>query len=543
MWASSASSGTTDIASRKNSAAPHEIELVRRGISHHNARAFREAERCYQAVLRGNPRNTDALNLMGVLAVEANRNDIALDYFGKAVKLAPQVAMYRNNLGNALSANSDNEEALPHLLKAAELDPRYLDALCNLGKVYRLLGDMETATQWFEKALAVQPGLLRARTGLAEIDSENGHFDRALVVFESIIADDPRNIEAFIGVAQARKFDRDDPLLPLFEQLLADRTLRADQLAPLHHAFAKVCNDIGRYDDAFHHFTTGKRLKNARFEASRLEEGYRLSANLFTPEFFAARRDWGVADERPFFVVGLPRSGTTLTEQVLASHPDICGMGGLPDMRKLARSIGFGSGRPEDFVQRVARLRKSDVEELAKTYLQVFGRASKPGARRMVDKSPHNYELLGLISLLFPKAHILHCRRDVMDNCVAIYMQNFNDSHGYNRSLADLGRYWRAYRFLMENQQAQLPLVIASLDYEQTVAEPEAAFRRIIAAAGMEWDDACLRFYETDRPVRTPSRWQVRQPIYATSVQRWKRYERHLDPLRVELAKPGMGED
>lgn len=478
---------------------------------------------------------------MGVLAVEANRNDMALDYFRKAVKLAPAIAMYRNNLGNALCVNTDLEDALPHLHKAVELDPHYADALCNLGKVYRLLGDMESSATWFNKALAAQPGFLRAISGLAEIDSELGRFDKAIETFERVLAKDPMNVEAFCGLALARKFEKEDPWIRKFEELLQQKHLRADQLAPLHHAYAKVCNDVARYDDAFQHFTQGKAFKNAYFDANRLEEGYRVSAELFTPEFFADRTGWGSDDERPVFVVGLPRSGTTLTEQILSSHEQIAGLGELPDMRKVAQSIGFGKGAPTDFAKAVRKLKSTDVKRLANTYLNAYERASKPDARRMVDKSPHNYELLGLIALLFPKAHILFCQRDPMDNCVAIYMQNFNDSHGYNRSLPDLGRYWRAYRFLRDRLIAQVPLTITCVNYEATVAEPEVAARRIIEAVGMPWDDACLRFYETERAVRTPSRWQVRQPIYSSSVDRWRRYEKHLGPLQDELKKTGMG--
>jgi len=478
---------------------------------------------------------------MGVLAIEANQLDAALDYFQKAVKLAPEIAIYRNNLGNALCINTDFEGALPHLKKAVAIDPDYLDALCNLGKVHRMLGDIEASALWLNKALKLQPRHLTAITGLAEIESELGRFDRAIQIFEGVLASDPSNVEALCGLALARKFDGNDPWIRRFEELLQQKDLRADQLAPLHHAFAKICNDLGRYDDAFRHFTIGKTYKNLRFDAEHLEGTYLASASLFTPAFFAERSGWGSQDERPVFVVGLPRSGTTLTEQILSSHGSIAGLGELHDMRRIAHQIGIGKGSPADFVDAVRKLKKADIRRLANTYLNAYARSPKPGAARMVDKSPHNYELLGLIALLFPRAHILFCQRDPIDNCVAIFMQNFNDSHGYNRSLTDLGRYWRAYRFLRERLVQQVPIPITVLDYETTVAEPEAAGRRIVEGVSMPWDEACLRFYENERAVRTPSRWQVRQPIYTSSVNRWKRYEAHLGPLMAELAKAGTG--
>lgn len=515
--------------------------LIQRGISFHNARTFLEAERCYQMVLREDPGNTDALNLMGVLAIEANRNDVALDYFRKAVKLAPKIAMYRNNLGNALCVQSELGEALLHLHKAVTLDPRYVEALCNLGKVHRMQREMETAREWLNKALAVDPQFLNARSELAEIDSEMGRFAEAVAAFESILAVDPLHVEAFCGLALARKFEKGDPWIARFEDMLRLKTLRADQLAPLHHAFAKICNDAGRYDDAFAHFTVGKKYKNAVFDADYLEAQYNLTADLFTPEFYADREGWGLPDERPVFVLGLPRSGTTLTEQILSSHNDIDGLGELLDMRKLAQKLDYGIGDAKQFLRRVTQLKKPEVRKLAATYLQAYAQSRKPHALRLVDKSPHNYELLGLIALLFPRAQIMFCQRDAMDNCVAIYMQNFSDSHGYNRSLDDLGRYWRAYRFVSQKLVQQVPLAITTVDYEATVQDPETAARRIIGGTGLPWDEACLRFYETERAVRTPSRWQVRQPIYSSSVSRWKRYERHLGPLQAQLAKIGMG--
>lgn len=478
---------------------------------------------------------------MGVLAIEANQMDAALDFFRRAVKLAPKIAIYRNNLGNALCLNTNFEEALPHLQKAVALDPAYLDALCNLGKVYRMLGDMENSALWLNKALKLSPGQLTATTGLAEIESELGRFDQAIEIFEGVLARDPSNVEALCGLALARKFDGNDPWIRRFEQLMHQKDLRADQLAPLHHAYAKICNDLGRYDDAFEHFTKGKTYKNLRFDADHIEETYRTLASLFTSEFFDERRTWGSEDERPVFVFGLPRSGTTLTEQILSSHDDIAGLGELHDMRRIAQQLGMGKLTPKEFANAIRKLQKADILSLARAYLRAYARSPKPNAKRMVDKSPHNYELIGLIALLFPKAHILFCQREAIDNCVAIYMQNFHDSHSYNRSLTDLGRYWRAYRFLRERLIQQVPLQITTVDYEATVAQPENAARLIVKGVGMPWDSACLRFYETERAVRTPSRWQVRQPIYSSSVGRWKRYATHLAPLLAELDKAGIG--
>ena len=332
----------------------------------------------------------------------------------------------------------------------------------------------------------------------------------------------------------ARKFEPGDPLVSAFENLLRDPHLRIDQRTPLHHSFGKVCNDIGRYDDAIMHFTRGKELKKLKFHMELHRATYAAGKLLFTPEFFASRKSFGLKDERPIFIVGMPRSGTTLTEQILSSHRSIAGLGELPNLRKIVAKLGYGSPDAKTFISNVAALSKKDVTELAKQYCKTYARAPQ-GALRMVDKSPHNYELLGLIALMFPNAHVIHCRRAPMDNCVAIYMQNFNEAHSYNGDLATLGAYYREYQELMNHWSEVLTIKIMDNKYEDMIADLEPVARSLVEYTGLDWDENCLRFHEFERQVRTPSRWQVRQPIYNSSVDRWKRYEKYLGPLKKAL--------
>jgi tetratricopeptide (TPR) repeat protein len=514
---------------------PRHAALIEQGVQLHRSRRFREAEYMYQSVLRENPRHPDAVNLMGVLAIEAGQNTAALGYLHEAVKLAPKQAIYRNNLGNALIIAGQYEDALPHLRRAVTLSPSYAEAWCNTGKAWRMIGDMEAAEKYFRKTLLLSPGFLRAQAGLAEIESEMGRFDQAAAAFERILDLDPRNVDALCGITQTRRFAQKDPIILMFEQILRDCSLRDDQRAPLHHAFAKICNDIGEYEEAFKHFARGKELKKLKFHMELHRETYAAARAAFTPEFFAARNQYGSRDGRPVFIVGMPRSGTTLTEQILASHPMVTGLGELPDMRKIMRALDYGSASPAIFASNVEKLDRVAARELADTYLKAYSRAPS-GQVRLIDKTPHNYENLGLIALLFPNARIIHCRRNPLDNCVACYMQNFSESHGYNGDLTVLGAYYREYQALMEHWRRVLPIPMIDIDYEEMVADQEGVTRRLIYFAGIEWSDECLRFFDLERQVRTPSRWQVRQPIYSSSVGRWKRYEKFLDPLKAALA-------
>lgn len=509
-------------------------QLIQQGLVLHKARKFREAERCYQMVLRDDPGQPDALNLMGVLAIEADRYTIAIDFLRKAVAIDPREAVYRNNLGNALLVHALPDEAIPHLKKAAQLNPKYADAMCNLGKAYRSIGDADKARRWFEKALKADAGFLRARAGLAELSVELGRTEEATEAFRKILALNPNQIEALWGLALARKFEEDDPEIASIEQVLSNPALRSDQRAPLHHALGKIYNDIGRYEDSLAHFIHGKKSKAMMFHMELHRRTYANQKRSFTKTFFAARPGFGNEDARPVFIVGMPRSGTTLTEQILASHPQVYGLGELPDMRKIGRALNYGRPEPKDFTEAVAAMDAEGTRTLASQYLRVMERAPA-GALRATDKNPHNYEMLGVVALLFPNARIIHCRRDPMDTCVSCFMQNFNDNHGYNSDLTVLGQYYREYSALMDHWHEVLPLAMFELQYEELVADQEGMSRKLIDFVGLGWDEACLEFFSTERTVSTPSRWQVRQPIYSTSVKRWKRYETHLDPLKGAL--------
>ena len=226
----------------------------------------------------------------------------------------------------------------------------------------------------------------------------------------------------------------------------------------------------------------------------------------------------------------MPRSGTTLTEQICASHPAVHGAGEITKLRRLAKSIGFSHDSLAAFRKSVTAINGEQSRALAADYLSYLRRLS-PEAPRIVDKLPHNFEMVGFIALLFPKARIIHCRRDAIDTCLSCFMTSFNDKHGYNADLQKLGLYYREYDRLMRHWNAILPGRIYECRYETLIADQEAESRRLIEYLGLPWDDACLRFYEHDRSVNTPSRWQVRQPIYTSSVKRWKNYEGRIQPL------------
>ena len=526
-----------------------------------------EALRDYRHAAAVAPGRSDVLNNLGGCLKELKLLDEALGCFDRLLMLDTSHAEAHFNRGVVLQTLGQFEEALASADRAIAIAPNFADAwreravsLAALGRLEESLASAERAIALkpgheayttramtlmemarpaeaaasFERALALKPGFAEARLGLARLASEEGRFGEAEALFEAVRRDDPENVGSLHGLAGVRKFKAGDPLF----LAIADR-LRAGRLTPeereqLHYGFAKICNDAGRLEDAMAHFALSKQCRASRFDLAGHRAAFDRMKQLFTPAFFAARQGFGLADERPVFVIGMPRSGTTLTEQILSAHHAVQGFGELQDMAQLSKMLSGGLKSPEHFAEAILALDAAASRQLAERYLAAFGSA-EPGMLRLIDKRPHNYELLGLIALLFPRAHVVHCRRNAMDNCLSMYMQDFNVNHGYNRDLTTLGHYYRAYEDMMAHWNAVLPLALHDCVYEDTVADLEASARALVAFAELAWDPACLDYHVQERQVRTPSQWQVRQPVYRSSVEAWRRYEAYLGPLKAAL--------
>ncbi|CAN7169191.1 tetratricopeptide repeat-containing sulfotransferase family protein [Mesorhizobium caraganae] len=510
------------------------LETLQRGIDFQRRNLFREAEFCYQTVLRQQPNNAMALNLMGTLAIEAHRNDVAISYMKRAVKLDPNDAIFRNNLGNVYNLVGNVDLARKHLRKAIDLDGRLIEAMCNLGRSYRTELAGEIAEGFYRRALEVDGQSLTALVGMGDLLTDMGRQAEAVGYFERAIALDQRNVEALAGLALARRAIKGDPALALVQARLKLPTTTDRDRVILHHAAGKMLNDQHEYLPAIRHFTNAKAISGNDFDIDLHTRLYDSFIHTFDAGFFEARQAFGNPSDRPVFIVGMPRSGTTLTEQICASHRGIYGAGELPIIRLLAAELGFDQLDPTIFTRAMEALTPQKAKDLGSKYLGYLKKRNDK-AIRVIDKMPHNFELLAFISLVLPNARVVHCMRDPMDNCTSCFMHNFSDAHGYNADLAKLGQYYRQYDRLMKHWAKVLPIAIHDMQYERTVAGLETQARGLIAFLGVEWDAACLQFHETERTVRTPSRWQVRQPIYSTSVERWKLYGDALDPLRAAL--------
>ena len=418
----------------------------------------------------------------------------------------------------------ERELAVASLLQAAELETAVQDRVRIAARLCEEAAHTE-AERLVRRIAAEHPGDAGASQLLGDVLRELGRFGEAAAVYGQLIQRQPRHASAYLGLVLSRRqneFDR--PLLRAMQQLLQDQRLAGSERAFLHYALAKSNDDLGRYDEAIRHLDAANRLMAGLLERSgRRLDLARHSANIdrlikiFDRRLFERTR--GVDAELPVFVVGMIRSGTTLVEQILSAHPEIASAGETPFWGSHASALVRIEG---------GQLGADELAKMADDCCAMLRRTS-PSAHRIIDKMPTNYMMLGLIHAVFPRARIIHCRRNPLDTCLSIYFTPFRTLPDFAGDRERITSYYEDYARLMAHWREALPKeCFLEIDYETLVADREPVVRRLVEFCGARWDDACLSHERNARVVRTPSAWQVRQPLYARSVGRWRHYEDHL---------------
>ena len=508
--------------------------LVARGDVDRALDCFREAIRLAPGFAAARNNYGNALRLKG-------DNVAALEQFRQAVRLEPTSVEARSNLGEMLLSLGESEEALAHSQEAVRLGPGFYAARTNLGNVLHTLGRLDQAAACFREAIRLEPTLAAAHAGLAGVLEELGDLDESLASLREALRHDSRHAGAWARLATRLRDKLSETDQAAIESLLADPKLADDQRWPLLFGLAHVQDARRDFERAAGLFTQANALQWGDFQARG--RGYDPSAHrafvdrviaTFTPEFFERVQGRGLDTERPVFIVGMPRSGTTLVEQVLASHPRVFGAGELRLVRETFLAIPETAGHlalaPMDCV---ANLDPASLRRLAERHLAALD-ALNGVADRVVDKMPENSLYLGLIAALFPRARLIHCRRDPRDVALSCWMTHFAELR-WACDPDHIASRINEYRRVMDHWQRVLPLPIFELDYEAMVADLEGTSRRLLAWCGLDWDPACLVFHQTRRPVRTTSVAQVRRPLYTSSVGRWKNYERSLTSMFAGL--------
>jgi tetratricopeptide (TPR) repeat protein len=505
------------------------------------------------------PDDAEAHSNLGTALRSLGQPQAAAAAFRRALAIRPGLAVVHGNLGNALRDLGQLDDAVASYRRALEINPALADVHNNLGNALHDLGLLDDAVASYRRALHVKPDHADAQSNLGSVLMHLGKVEEAEASLSKAIELSLGDARPLAAALLFIPYRQDDSRFDRLESVYA----RRESLAPadrikLGFSMGKALEDIGEYARSFGAYEEANRLFHVGhpYDEAADERDVEHDCGEFTREMF---EDWAAAAERsppvseraipghaipghaipghaipdervPIFIVGMPRSGTSLIEQMLASHPAVFGAGELPKLGELAQEARLVPLDSSDRESNLATLRA-----LGRQYLEHIGKLA-PQARYITDKMPGNYQYLWLIQLALPNAKIIHALRDPMDTCFSCYALRFTLGHEYSYDLRTLGRKYLRYERLMEHWRDALPPGrILSVSYEDNISDPEREVRRMLDHLGLPWNPACVRFYATERAVRTASAAQVRKPIYASSMARWKHFEQHLAPLRETI--------
>jgi tetratricopeptide (TPR) repeat protein len=480
-----------------------------------------------------------ALSNLGNVMMAAGQVERAERLYRLALEYAPDYDEARSNLGVLLTVTDRPREALPHLERVAESRPDWALAHNNLGNALRHCDCGDRALVAHQRALELDPGKSAHVAGVGEALMQIGRHDEAERCFREALAVDPDCVKALCGLVVSRRVQPGDPEVDAFRAAFRRiDELQHNEKIDFLFAWGKLSDDIGEFEQAFACFAKANELRRLTraYAAEAQERALDHMREVFTPERLAALRSAGNASDAPVFVLGMPRSGTTLTEQILASHSRVAAAGELKSLERVVqRHFRSGAAEPID----PGLLTPPALTRAAADYLNELPVDCAPGDR-VTDKMPANFWYVGLIAVMFPRARIVHVRRAPMDNLLSCFQQNFTQGQAFSNGLESAAHYYAVYRRLMQHWHAVLGERLMAVDYEALVSEPEDESRRLAEFLGLEWEPGMLSPHRTRRSVRTASQWQVRQPIHRRSVERWRRYEKQLQPLVEALRGYGI---
>jgi tetratricopeptide (TPR) repeat protein len=486
-----------------------------------------EAVVSYRRALHLNPGYLEALSNLGNVLCELGERREAVTLYRRAIELDPLRADSHGNLGNVLSELGLLEPAMESFRRALALQPQHVQAHLGLGTALQMQGRASEAQESYQAALGLEPHNVEALTLLGELHANRGQFAEARQLFQRALALDPEFPFVYCSIAAHRKMtDEDGAWRQGVEALLAKPLPLGHEIA-LRYALGKYCDDVRRYDEAFGHYRRANDLTKrygASYEPEKLTRRVDRIIARFDAPFLRQQHSETDAPELPVFIIGMPRSGTSLTEQILASHPAVFGAGELRFWNRAFSAFEAAQSKGESA--------DSLIPAMARDYLERL-RTLSDGALRVVDKMPANFLYAGLIHAALPRARIIHMQRHPLDTCLSVYFQNFFNMSPYANDLDHLAHYYGEYLRVTRHWRAVLPAsALLEIPYEGLIEDQEGWTRRMLEFVGLPWDAKCLEFHRTERLVITASRWQVRQQLSAASVGRWRNYEKYVEPLR-----------
>jgi len=509
------------------------IEQAREALS---AEDHKTAERIFRDVLRSDPAHVAALCGLAAVSLIASRAQDAVRLLQHALKQSAHLPLARRGLSQALLAQGallEAESTVRDLLRMEGENPHNWVLLAT---AYTRLMRQEDALTAFEEAARLNPTEVRLRLSIGHLNKTLGRRGDCEQAYKQCLRMDPGMGEAYWSLADLKNYVFSDAEIASMQSLLKGEGGDDEDQAHVHFALGRAFEHKGDYPTAFDHYATGnrRRRKTVPFDIGAFENKTRRVRECFDPAFFAARSGRGYPDPSPIFIVGLPRSGSTLVEQILASHSGVEGTFELPNLLTIVREFDHADAAHDAYPEIVGSASPEHLGNLGRRYIEET--APLRGLRPyFIDKMPNNFSHVGLIQAILPRAIIIDVRRHPMDACFSTYKQHFAEGQSFSYDLDDLGRYYRCYLSLMDHWDAVLPGKVLRLQYEELIRAPEAQIRRLLSHCSLPFEPACLSFHETKRSVRTASAEQVRQPLYTSGVGYWRHFEAQLAPLRRAL--------
>lgn len=497
------------------------------------------AERLLKAHLKKAPSDVAAIRMLGEVAARLGRSEDAEVLFERCLELAPSFIAARHNFAIVLHRQNKSARALEQLNALMAQDPRSPTYLNLRAAILARIGDFDAALPLFETVLATQPNHPKIWMSYGHALKTAGRVGDCIEAYRKSLALAPGFGEVYWSLANLKTFRFGDAEIAAMHAALAREDITPEDRYHLHYALGKAYEDAANYAESFGHYSEGARVRHLdfRYDADEKHTAMLQTKAMQTAAFFAARKDHGAAAPDPIFIVGLPRAGSTLIEQILSSHSAVEGTMELSDIGAIARRIGRkgGADRNAQYLDALSKLNTDERRALGQGYIESTRIQRKTDRPFFIDKMPNNFQHVGLIHLILPHAKIIDARRHPMANCFSAFKQHFARGQHFSYGLENLGRYYADYVELMAHYDTVLPGRVHRVIYERMVEDTEAQVRALLAYCGLPFEASCLQFYQNERAVRTPSSEQVRQPIFADAVAHWRHYEPWLDPLKAAL--------
>jgi tetratricopeptide (TPR) repeat protein len=497
----------------------------------------------FDLILANLPNSAEVFNNRGAILQNLGRVDEALASYDQAIALKPGYANAHFNRGSLLKKLNRFEDAVASFDQALAFEPRHVEAYNNRGVALQQMRRFDDALASYNQVIALKPDHAEACNNRGLVLANKGDMPEAEKMFLQAFALKSDFAEALFNLASIRKYDSvENPDVQNILALLARPGISPDDKLSLYFALGKIFDECGRYDEAFEYFRLANQLRNqsVAYDAAGTTRMTDRIIEVFSRDFLASPFPFASASHLPLFIVGMPRSGTTLLANILSNHRSIATAGELPDIAIFTSHLSRVTGADVFYPETARQITSEVATRFIQDYEQRLRGGGVSNALHIIDKNPLNFWHLGLIAKLFPEARIIHCTRDPFDTCLSNYFQRFPLALGYSFDLSHTGHFYREYARLMEHWRRIPTLKLIDVSYDDMILNTESVTRKTLDYLGLEWDERCLAPHANPAPVENASQWQVRQPIYRRSLERWRHYEKYLAPLKEMLGPSGQ---